>query len=513
MPQIPVDQKFHTLNANTPTKDRGSAQTDGLREIYTMQDIIDSVGGGSSFDVLAYSDGGPFSRLVQLDGVDAATGLPIAKTPNISTSIFGDLVCGVLSPDAVRFERSEVFVSGKIAGLTFLTPPGGGAVVGDIVYAGYGFFLTWGGGRSFDENIPVGRIVNTPTLVNTYSDYDLYEATLILTLPENTAYYLDTVSLNDSIRNHYTKYPAITVTDFNIVKSESDIQISRWDPSAGDTPEQILGVTTQGFTPAGSLDTISACLEGIMRIPETSIGGAQPTVGVSIYSDATTPYLLTTDATSGVKIGRVVKRISRTDSSGTVIAYSFLQVGGGNIGGGGGGVSSLENLTGDVSLTAGYGMSITDNGSDTITIGTDLYGLFGYDWEFSVSQNQLSTVGTYEGTVIYMNPGGSVSNSAAQVQVLSSGAWSVSSATSVAAASGFLVIGTNINNGRLTNGIMYMGAGAAPGSPGDVLYLSTTSGELTATAPSAAGNIVRVMGYNLDGDRIYFNPSADWIEI
>ncbi len=184
-----------------------------------------------------------------------------------------------------------------------------------------------------------------------------------------------------------------------------------------------------------------------------------------------------------------------------------------SVGGGGGGVSSLENLTGALNLTAGYGMSITDNGSDTITIGTDLYGLFGYDWEFSVSQNQLSTVGTYEGTVVYINPTGSVSNSAAQVQVLSSGTWSVSSASSVAAASGFLTIGTNINNGRLTNGLMYMGAGAAPGSPGDVLYLSTTSGELTATAPSAAGNIVRVMGYNLDGDRIYFNPSSDFFEI
>lgn len=46
MAQIPLGQKFHTLNASTPTKDRGSAQTDSLREIYTMQDIIDSVGGG-----------------------------------------------------------------------------------------------------------------------------------------------------------------------------------------------------------------------------------------------------------------------------------------------------------------------------------------------------------------------------------------------------------------------------------------------------------------------------------
>ena len=182
--------------------------------------------------------------------------------------------------------------------------------------------------------------------------------------------------------------------------------------------------------------------------------------------------------------------------------------------GGGGGVSSLENLTGALNLTAGYGMSITDNGSDTITIGTDLYGLFGYDWEFSVSQNQLSTVGTYEGTAVYMQPTGSVSNSAAQVQVLSSGAWAVSSAASVAAASGFLTIGTNINNGRLTNGLMYMGAGAAPGSPGDVLYLSTTSGELTNDVSAfTQGQIVRVMGYNLDGDRIYFNPSPDWIEL
>jgi len=54
MPIIPVDQKFHTLNASTPTKDRGSAQTDSLREIYTMQDIIDSVttGGGIDFTEL-----------------------------------------------------------------------------------------------------------------------------------------------------------------------------------------------------------------------------------------------------------------------------------------------------------------------------------------------------------------------------------------------------------------------------------------------------------------------------
>ncbi len=56
MAQIPANQKFHTLNANTPTQERGSAQADGLRDIYTMQDIIDSVttGGSITGQVVSY---------------------------------------------------------------------------------------------------------------------------------------------------------------------------------------------------------------------------------------------------------------------------------------------------------------------------------------------------------------------------------------------------------------------------------------------------------------------------
>lgn len=46
MPLIPVDQKFHTVPAEVDTQDRGSARANADREIYTMQDIIDSVGGG-----------------------------------------------------------------------------------------------------------------------------------------------------------------------------------------------------------------------------------------------------------------------------------------------------------------------------------------------------------------------------------------------------------------------------------------------------------------------------------
>ena len=40
---IPSEQKFHTLDKDTPTKDRGSKQAQALRKIYTMDDIASTV--------------------------------------------------------------------------------------------------------------------------------------------------------------------------------------------------------------------------------------------------------------------------------------------------------------------------------------------------------------------------------------------------------------------------------------------------------------------------------------
>ena len=50
-------------------------------------------------------------------------------------------------------------------------------------------------------------------------------------------------------------------------------------------------------------------------------------------------------------------------------------------------------------------------------------------------------------------------------------------------------------------------------SAGDIVYLSTTSGAVTATAPSASGAFVRVIGYALGSGSVYINPSPDYIEI
>jgi len=48
---------------------------------------------------------------------------------------------------------------------------------------------------------------------------------------------------------------------------------------------------------------------------------------------------------------------------------------------------------------------------------------------------------------------------------------------------------------------------------GGAIYVDTTAGGLTQTAPSGAGDIVRVVGYAANADVIYFMPSGAWVEV
>ena len=48
-------------------------------------------------------------------------------------------------------------------------------------------------------------------------------------------------------------------------------------------------------------------------------------------------------------------------------------------------------------------------------------------------------------------------------------------------------------------------------TPGATLYISTSSGGITAVQPNGADQAVRVIGFALDATDIYFNPSQDYI--
>lgn len=75
-----------------------------------------------------------------------------------------------------------------------------------------------------------------------------------------------------------------------------------------------------------------------------------------------------------------------------------------------------------------------------------------------------------------------------------------------------VALGTNAaNDGMLLKGFVTNGAWSF--TPGAVLYMSTTAGDITETAPSANANIVRIVGYAISATQIYFNPSSEWIEL
>ena len=50
-----------------------------------------------------------------------------------------------------------------------------------------------------------------------------------------------------------------------------------------------------------------------------------------------------------------------------------------------------------------------------------------------------------------------------------------------------------------------------PGKSG-LIYLSTTTGAVTQTAPSADGEMIQVVGYAITDDVMFFNPQLHWIE-
>lgn len=92
--------------------------------------------------------------------------------------------------------------------------------------------------------------------------------------------------------------------------------------------------------------------------------------------------------------------------------------------------------------------------------------------------------------------------------------WTLTDADAAATSKGLLGIVTNgaaFNRGMLIRGFFKNTSWSF--TVGSTLYLSTSLGGITQTAPSGTGDIVRVVGYAVAADEVFFNPSQDWIEI
>ena len=95
----------------------------------------------------------------------------------------------------------------------------------------------------------------------------------------------------------------------------------------------------------------------------------------------------------------------------------------------------------------------------------------------------------------------------------STGTWTATDADAVTTATGLIgmALGTSISTGILLRG--YVENTSWSWTTGATLYLSTTTGGLTSSAPTGASDIIRVVGYAINNNTIFFCPDNTWIEI
>ena len=126
-----------------------------------------------------------------------------------------------------------------------------------------------------------------------------------------------------------------------------------------------------------------------------------------------------------------------------------------------------------------------------------------------------NTDGDSNGDVVYF--GGTTSMTTGALYMYTSfGTWALANANAASTCDGLL--GIALGAASDTDGVLLRGMVTIdhdPGAVGDVLFASTTAGDITATAPSGTGDIVRIVGYCLDASngQIWFNPDGAFVEV
>ena len=150
--------------------------------------------------------------------------------------------------------------------------------------------------------------------------------------------------------------------------------------------------------------------------------------------------------------------------------------------------------------------------SNAFNVTGDLTGnVDGTELEVQTQTTAVDAAGEAEGTVVKFGTG---TLEAGKVYTHASGAWVAVDADDSTTTEGLLgmALGTSpTTHGLLVHGVGYLSHD--PGAAGDVLYVHTSPGELSATQPGTAGDFVRVAGYCLADNKVFFSPSQDFIEV
>ncbi len=200
---------------------------------------------------------------------------------------------------------------------------------------------------------------------------------------------------------------------------------------------------------------------------------------------------------------------------------------------------SQLGVTGSVAINSGdYGVHVSGSGvnalldvtcDDNAATTPSLY-VTGSDVGFSTSTPKVHldvnhgaidwlSNDTGGGESVTFGGAGGVSLTVGKIYFLKNdGVWAETDADSKSTGGNQLLaiaLGTNPStDGMLVRGFFKASTAVSDWDEGKPVYLSTTAGLGTTTAPSATGDFVRIIGYcTATTDVIYFNPSSTYVEI
>ena len=135
----------------------------------------------------------------------------------------------------------------------------------------------------------------------------------------------------------------------------------------------------------------------------------------------------------------------------------------------------------------------------------------------NIDTSGLTTVPLASSTYPYIgdiSPIAGTSLTEGQIYYLnSSGGWTAANASGLSTSSGHLGLAVSANKVMIrgyARNTLYAGY-----TTGDILYLKDTAGGITNVQPGTTGDIVRIIGYSINGSArvIYFNPSNEFTEV
>ena len=194
---------------------------------------------------------------------------------------------------------------------------------------------------------------------------------------------------------------------------------------------------------------------------------------------------------------------------------------------------NANSVSFNVSNEIVIGATALGNGSNTVTLGNDsiqktilkgnvAIGFTGTsvspNCNLEVKGNQTFTLPDTDsmtsGDVVYFGNGTSLTPGS--IYYFDGTYWTLADASVEATSSGLLgvALGTNASDGMLLRGFARFDLNVYNSmNSGAVQFLSITSGEFEEVQPASSGEVVRVIGYCVDTNILYFCPDTTWIEL